>query len=86
LISMNMLPEPPPEIIEAAYRVANWAESQLPHGHWEIGPVCSRNHAHELRHYKNERLVPLIPKRASYTDENGYTWVNIPDNPPNPKA
>jgi hypothetical protein len=32
---------PPPEIIEAAYSVGNWMESQ-PCTDWEIGPVVSR--------------------------------------------
>lgn len=52
---MNMLPEPPQAIIDAAYEVSNWAEQQLPFGHWEIGPVCSRNHAHHLKSY--DRLI-----------------------------
>lgn len=39
--------QPPPEIIQAAIRIANWFEENG-EDTWELGEICSRNHATKL--------------------------------------
>ena len=64
----------PPEIIEAARKVAEWAEMNGAGDYWEIGPVCSRNFATRLHAWwpqvfpwrYTEDWKPLAPGDPGY--------------------
>ena len=48
----------PKDIIEAALKIHNWMVAQGTYS-WELMDVCSRNHATELRSYKNVMIQQL---------------------------
>ena len=51
----------PSDIVEAAIKISNWMEQQGSRS-WELMDICSRNHAWELRSYKNV-MIQIFNRR-----------------------
>jgi hypothetical protein len=59
----------PDEIIEAEIKLSDW---MCAHGHeyWELGEVCSRNHAYDLKAYQEGGVTEELLRR-----NDGYIKV-----------
>ena len=55
----------PPEILEAANKVSSWFEQKQPKGtlaYWELGKICSRAYAYDLRALRDVFEICASPK------------------------
>ena len=57
-----MIPNIPDEIIQAANRVAHWMK-QNGYDRWELADICSRDHAEELKAYRECGVTEEILRR-----------------------